>query len=266
MALEDQIIKTENSCRRIMLTVAYDGSEYHGFAFQENTKTIEGTLNEKIYALTGEKTEVIGASRTDAGVHALGNIVVFDTHSRIPSEKFAPALNTGLPEDIRIMESVEVPSGFHPRKCLSEKTYEYHILNTKTQIPTKRKYCWHCSYELDVERMNKAAGFLVGEHDFTSFCNVESQALSHVRNIISAEVMRREDEVIIRIVGNGFLYNMVRIIAGTLMQIGRGKGEPEDIERMLEKKDRTTAGPTAPSQGLFLVKYCFPEGFDIDKN
>ncbi len=251
--------QTGNKIRRIMLTVAYDGSDYHGFAFQENTKTIEGVLNTSILDLTGATTEVIGASRTDAGVHAFGNVVVFDTESSIPGDKFAPALNGKLPADIRIMKSCEVPYDFHPRKCLSEKTYEYYITNTKIEIPTKRLYSWHCSYELDEKRMDEAAKYLIGEHDFTSFCNVDSQALSHVRNVISADVNRDGDEIIIRIIGNGFLYNMVRIIAGTLMQIGRGKGAPADIKTMIEAKDRAVAGPTAPPQGLFLVKYNFPE-------
>lgn len=245
--------------KNIMLTVAYDGANYHGFAFQENTVTIEGTLKKAIDALTGEDVEVIGASRTDAGVHAYGNIVVFKTMSTIPAESFAPALNSKLPDDIRVMESAEVPIDFHPRKCLSEKTYEYRILNTRIPIPTRRLYTCHCSYQLDEKKMNEAAGYFVGEHDFSSFCAAGSQAISHVRNIISCEVFRHGDEVVIRIVGNGFLYNMVRIIAGTLMDIGRGKGNPEDIEKMLEAKDRATAGPTAPPQGLFLIKYSFPE-------
>ncbi|MBE5844942.1 MAG: tRNA pseudouridine(38-40) synthase TruA [Butyrivibrio sp.] len=255
----------ENKPKRIMLTVAYDGTGYHGFAFQENTLTIEGVLNDCIGTLTGEKIEVIGASRTDAGVHAYGNVVVFDTTSTIPPDKFAAALNTKLPDDIRIMDSCQVPDDFHPRKCYSEKTYEYHILNTKTPIPTKRQYTWNCTYPLDEEKMNQAAAYLVGEHDFTSFCNVESQAISHVRTIISAEATRNGDEIIIRIVGNGFLYNMVRIIAGTLMQVGRGKNQPEDIKTMLEAMDRTAAGPTAPPQGLFLIKYDFPKGLMVDK-
>ncbi len=249
----------EQIIHRIMLIVAYDGSGYHGFAMQENTVTIEGKLNEAIAKLTGQSTEVIGASRTDAGVHAYGNVVAFDSTSTIPADRFAPALNSILPDDIRIMKSMEVAPDFHPRKCLSEKTYEYRILNTGIPIPTKRLYTWHCSYPLDEKKMNEAAQYLIGKHDFTSFCNVESQALSHVRNIISAEVFRHGDEVVIRIVGNGFLYNMVRIIAGTLMQIGRGKGNPEDLKHMLEAKNRTAAGPTAPPQGLFLIKYEFME-------
>ncbi|WP_022761306.1 MULTISPECIES: tRNA pseudouridine(38-40) synthase TruA [unclassified Butyrivibrio] len=245
--------------KNIMLTVAYDGSGYHGFAFQENTRTIEGELKNAVDALTGEDSEIIGASRTDAGVHAYGNLVVFKTESTIPAESFAPALNNKLPDDIRIMRSEEVPLEFHPRKCLSEKTYEYRILNVKTMVPTKRLYFCHNSYPLDEKRMNEAAKYLVGEHDFSSFCAAGSQALSHVRRIISAEAVRQGDEIVIRITGNGFLYNMVRIIAGTLMEIGRGKGESSDVEKMIGAKDRAAAGPTAPPQGLFLIEYRFPE-------
>ena len=249
-----------------MLTVAYDGSAYHGFAFQESALTIEGVLKEKIEKLNGKETEIIGASRTDAGVHAYGNIIVFDTETSIPANRFAPALNSNLPDDIRILRSEEVPLDFHPRKCISEKTYEYRILNTRYMIPTKRLYYSHCSYELDEKNMNEAAKYLVGEHDFTSFCNVESQALTHVRKIISAEVFRQDDRVIIRVVGNGFLYNMVRIIAGTLIQVGRGKIRPDEMKTIIEAKSRSSAGPTAPPQGLFLIKYEFSLGLDVDKN
>ena len=256
----------EKNSRRILLTVAYDGTAYHGFAYQENENTIEGVLNRTISELTDENIVVIGASRTDAGVHAYGNIVVFDTSSGIPADRFANALNSKLPKDIRAVNSCEVPIDFHPRKCLSEKTYEYHIDNTKIELPTRRLYSYHYSYDLDIEKMNEAASFLVGEHDFTSFCNSQSQALSHVRKIIYASVEEHDDQVIIRVVGNGFLYNMVRIIAGTLLQIGRGKGKPEDIKDMLNARNREAAGPTAPPQGLFLINYVFPGGYNIDKN
>ena len=244
--------------RRIMLTVSYDGTAYNGWALQSSTpNTIEGMLNRAIHDLTGEEVQVIGASRTDAGVHAYGNVAVFDTQSSIPGDRFLFALNQKLPEDIRIVESKEVAADFHPRHCNTEKTYEYRICNTQIPDPTRRLYTFHFSMPLDAEVMNEAAQFLMGEHDFTSFCNVESQALSHVRTIIDAHVVRNGDEVVISITGNGFLYNMVRIIAGTLIQIGRGKGRPADIREMLEKKDRTAAGPTAPAQGLFLIKYEF---------
>ncbi len=247
--------------RRIMLTVSYDGTSYNGWALQSSTSnTVEEMLNRAIHGLTGEDVKVIGASRTDSGVHAFGNIAVFDTSSSIPGEKFSFAINHILPEDIRVMESRQVHSEFHPRHCNTEKTYEYRIFNARTMIPTKRLYTYHFSMPLDEGKMNEAGQYLVGEHDFTSFCNVDSQAISHIRVIKEVSVKREGEEVIISVTGNGFLYNMVRIIAGTLIQIGRGKGNPEDVADMLKKRDRSAAGPTAPASGLFLIKYRFLDG------
>lgn len=247
--------------KRVMLVVSYDGTAYNGWALQGSThNTIEEMLNRAIHGLTGEEIQVIGASRTDAGVHALGNIAVFDTMSTIPGDRFSFALNHILPEDIRVVESREVAASFHPRHCNTLKTYEYRVLNTKMPIPVKRLYTYHFSMPLDIGAMQKAADYLVGEHDFTSFCNTESQALSHVRTITDITVKRHGDEVRIYVTGTGFLYNMVRIIAGTLLQIGRGKGVPSDVETMLMKKDRSAAGPTAPPQGLFLYEYNFVDG------
>ena len=244
-----------------MLVVSYDGTGYNGWALQSSTpNTIEEMLNRAIHGLTGEEVQVIGASRTDSGVHAYGNIAVFDTCSTIPGDRFSFALNHILPEEIRVVESREVALSFHPRHCDTEKTYEYRVLNSKMEVPVKRLYTYHFNMELDVDRMQEAGNFLVGEHDFTSFCNVESQALSHVRTIKDVHVERRGDEVVISVTGNGFLYNVVRIIAGTLLQIGRGKGEPSDILKMLVAKDRSAAGPTAPAQGLFLMGYRFLDG------
>ena len=247
--------------KRVMLVVSYDGTAYNGWAFQKSThNTIEEMLARAVHGLTGEDVEIIGASRTDAGVHAYGNIAVFDTCSTIPGDRFSYALNHILPEDICVVESREVHKDFHPRHCDTLKNYEYRVLNTKMPVPTRRFYTYHFSMPLDIDKMNEAAKLLEGEHDFTSFCNVESQALSHVRTIKEVNVKRHGDEVIISVTGNGFLYNMVRIIAGTLLQIGRGKGQPSDITAMLEKKDRSAAGPTAPAQGLFLIKYKFLDG------
>lgn len=247
--------------KRVMLVVSYDGTAYNGWALQGSThNTIEEMLNRAIHGLTGESVQVIGASRTDAGVHALGNIAVFDTASTIPGDRFSYALNHILPDDIRVVESREVALSFHPRHCDTLKTYEYRVLNTKMEVPVKRLYTYHFSMPLDVEVMQEAAGYLVGEHDFTSFCNVQSQALSHVRTITDIRVKRDGDEVLIFVTGTGFLYNMVRIIVGTLLQIGRGKGAPSDVEAILEKKDRSAAGPTAPPQGLFLYEYRFVDG------
>lgn len=259
------MVKEMNPKRRVMLVVAYDGTRYNGWALQKSTtNTIEEMLNRSIHALTGEDVCVIGASRTDTGVHAYGNIAVFDTCSSIPGDKFSFALNRLLPDDICVKESMDVDVSFHPRHCNTEKTYEYRVINTRMPDPTKRFYFYHFGMPLDEKKMHQAGQYLVGEHDFTSFCNVESQALTHVRTIKEVSVIRDGDEVVISVTGNGFLYNMVRIIAGTLIQIGRGKGEPADVKEMLDKCDRSAAGPTAPPQGLFLIKYEFLDG--IPKN
>lgn len=243
--------------KRIMLTVAYDGTAYSGFQEQDNARTIEGEVNRCLGELLGEEIRVIGGSRTDAGVHALCNVAVFDTEARIPGEKISYALNQRLPEDIRIRESKEMPDGFHPRHCESRKTYEYKIINDKFPIPTKRLYGHFTYVPLDEERMREAAAYLIGEHDFKSFCSAGSQALSTVRTIYDIQVTREGEEISIRVTGNGFLYNMVRIIAGTLMDAGKGLWEPEHMEDILEAKDRSAAGPTAPACGLMLVKYEF---------
>lgn len=243
--------------RRIMLTVAYDGSAYSGFQIQDNALTIEGELNRCLGKLLQEEIKVIGGSRTDAGVHALCNVAVFDTMSRIPGEKISYALNQRLPEDIRIRKSQDVAANFHPRHCESRKTYEYKIINARFPIPTKRLYYYFTYVPLDADKMQEAAAYLVGEHDFKSFCSAGGQAESTVRTIHSLQVMREEEEIIIRVTGNGFLYNMVRIIAGTLMEAGKGIWEPEHIKDILSAKDRAAAGPTAPACGLMLVKYEF---------
>ena len=239
--------------KRIKLVVAYDGTAYHGWQVQPNAVTIEGVLNEKLTELLGEKITVTGASRTDAGVHSLGNVAVFDTTTRIPADKISYALNQRLPEDIVVQESVEVAADFHPRFCDSRKTYEYRILNRKFPIPTMRKDTYFYYRPLDVTAMQKAAEYLVGEHDFKSFCTVGAQVETTVRTIYALTVTKEEDLIKIRVTGNGFLYNMVRILAGTLISVGIHEREPEDMERILAACDRTAAGPTAPACGLTMV-------------
>lgn len=243
--------------RRVKLTVAYDGTNYHGWQLQENGKTIESELNHALSHLLNQSIQVIGASRTDAGVHALCNIAVFDTESTIPADKFAYALNQCLPEDIRVRKSEEVALNFHPRKCETRKTYEYHIYHETFPNPLKQRYSYFTHYRLDIEKMQEAADYLVGEHDFTSFCSVHSTAQSPVRTITALSVVCKENDITIVITGNGFLYNMVRIIAGTLIEVGRGKREPIEVKQVLLAKDRTKAGPTLPPNGLLLKKYEF---------
>ncbi len=246
------------SVKRIRLTVAYDGTNYHGWQLQNNGITIESELNRCLSELFGEEIKVIGASRTDSGVHALGNIAVFDTTARMPADKVSYALNQRLPEDIRIQRSEEVAPDWHPRHCDSRKTYEYRIYRGQFPMPVKRLYSYFTYYKLDVDSMRKAAAYLVGEHDFKSFCQVGAQVESTVRTIISAEVEEQGDDVVIRVCGNGFLYNMVRIIAGTLMEVGQGRRTPESMEEVILACDRQKAGPTAPAHGLMLIKYEFP--------
>ncbi len=264
--------------KRVMLTVSYDGTAYRGWQIQAGQETIEGVLNRCISELTGETVEVTGASRTDSGVHAMGNLAVFDTQSLIPAEKFSYALNQRLPEDIRIQNSQEVAADFHPRHCSSRKTYEYRIYNAPFALPVKRLYSYFTYVPLDVERMREGAAFLVGEHDFKSFCSVDTQAQTTVRQVDSVEVWEEnasgmvdmaEDavhgremqrpgrEIVIRVAGRGFLYNMVRIMAGTLMEVGRGKLPPECVKDILAACDRQAAGPTAPACGLTLIGYEF---------
>ena len=245
--------------KRIKLVAAYDGTAYHGWQFQPNAPTIEGELNKSLSELLQEEIQVNGGSRTDAGVHALCNVAVFDTNTRIPAEKIPYALNQRLPEDIRIQSAKEVPSGFHPRHCASRKTYEYRILNAPFPIPTKRLYAHFTYVPLDVEKMAHGGRFLIGEHDFKSFCAAGAVVESTVRKIYEVAVEKEGGEIIIRVQGNGFLYNMVRIIAGTLMEVGRGNLKPEQVKEILDAKDRQAAGPTAPACGLTLVKYEFDE-------
>ena len=240
-----------------MLTVAYDGTDYHGWQFQPGRATIEGELNRCLSTLLKEEIRVIGASRTDAGVHALGNIAVFDTGSRIPGEKMAYALNQYLPEDIRIRRSGEVPPDFHPRKRASRKTYEYRILNEEFPNPLERRFAYFTYRRLDVHKMRRGAAFLIGEHDFAAFCAAGSSADSTIRRIYDLQIRQEGNIITIRVTGNGFLYNMVRIIAGTLLDVASGRMEPEHILTLLRTGDRRQAGPTAPPEGLRLVGYEF---------
>lgn len=260
--------------KRVMLKIAYDGTNYHGWQYQDNIDTIEGRIRDALHELTKEVNDIIGGSRTDAGVHALSNIAVFDTESTIPGEKFSYALNVRLPEDIKVVLSKEVPLDFHPRHCDTVKTYEYRIYNSEFPNPQKRLYS-HFSYtNFDIDAMKEAAKYIIGEHDFTSFCTVGAQVDSKVRTVYSCEVIcnicdkegaltaLKESnfptrDIIIRVSGNGFLYNMVRIIAGTLMEVGSGHIKAQDIPDIIKAMDRSKAGMTAPACGLTLMKYEF---------
>ena len=265
----DKMTSELHTTRRILLRVAYDGTNYHGWQVQPNAKTIEGELNRVLTQITGEKIQVTGASRTDAGVHALGNVAVFDTASKIPAEKFSYALNQRLPEDIVIQSSLQVADDFHPRHCDCCKTYEYDILNRTVPLPAYRNTAYFLYGDLDLDAMRRACQAFPGEHDFASFCAAGAQVQTTVRTIYSLEVLEQplavtgrgvssqrspERLLTIRVRGNGFLYNMVRIIAGTLVEVGRGHIRPEEVEGIIAACDRAKAGPTAPARGLRLVE------------
>lgn len=265
----DKMTSELHTTRRILLRVAYDGTNYHGWQVQSNAKTIEGELNRVLTQLTGEKIQVTGASRTDAGVHALGNVAVFDTVSKIPAEKFSYALNQRLPEDIVIQSSLQVADDFHPRHCDCCKTYEYDILNRTFPLPAYRNTAYFLYGDLDLDAMRRACQAFPGEHDFASFCAAGAQVQTTVRTIYSLEVLEQplavtgrgvssqrspERLLTIRVRGNGFLYNMVRIIAGTLVEVGRGHIRSEEVEGIIAACDRAKAGPTAPARGLRLVE------------
>ena len=239
--------------KRVRMIISYDGTNYCGWQVQINGITVEEVINRELTNLLGEEIAVIGASRTDSGVHAIGNVAVFDTETKIPAEKISFALNQRLPDDIRIQKSEEVPMDFHPRYCDSTKIYEYKILNRRFPNPMKRLYTHFVYMPLDVDKMKKAAEYIVGEHDFASFCSARSQVKTTVRTVYSLDVSKQDDVITIRISGNGFLYNMVRIIVGTLMKVGLNVYQPEHVAEIIEAKDRYAAGPKAPARGLTLI-------------
>jgi len=267
--------------RRIKLIVAYDGTNYSGWQLQPNKETIEGVLNRELSAFLNEEIKVIGASRTDSGVHAKGAVCVFDTNSTIPPEKFSYAINRFLPEDISIRHSEEVAGDFHPRKVPTRKTYCYSIWHDDFDNPLKTRYAHFVYTKLNVENMRKACEYIKGKHDFKAFCSAHADVESTVRTIYDIHIDVENEKsmmnlqgltkntpvsegkmpemINIYVTGNGFLYNMVRIIAGTLINVGQGKIKPEEIEDILEKCDRTRAGVTAPAKGLTLMGYVFPK-------
>lgn len=239
--------------KRVKMIVAYDGTNYCGWQIQNNGITIEEVLNRTLTDLLKEPITVIGASRTDSGVHSEGNVAVFDTVNRMPADKICFALNQRLPDDIRVLQSEETAMDYHPRKQNCVKTYVYKIMNRKIEVPTMRLYSHFCYIPLDVEKMREGASYLVGEHDFKSFCTARGQAEETVRTIYSLDIEKSGDLITICIKGSGFLYNMVRIIAGTLMKVGMGVYPPNHVEEILDARDRTVAGPKAVAKGLTLI-------------
>ncbi len=240
--------------RNIKLTIEYDGKDFNGWQKQPKKLNIQGEIERAIEEITGEKTELIGSGRTDAGVHSLGQIANFKTNSNIPIEKIPIALNTKLKRSIRIIEAEEVDERFHSRYNCKKKTYRYIINNSKNGTAIYRNLEYNFPEELDAQKMNEAAKKFIGEHDFKGFKASGTSSKSLIRTIYEATVVRKEDRIIIELTGNGFLYNMVRIIAGTLIDVGIGKINPEEIENIINSGDRKRAGKTLPPNGLYLVK------------
>lgn len=243
------------------MVIGYDGTGYSGFQTQPSGNTVQDRLEEAIRGLTGETVKIHGSGRTDAGVHARGQVAHFHTHSEIPAERWSLALNTRLPDDIVVYEAWEAPLDFHSRRSAKRKTYRYSIQYSKFPDMMHTRHRFHHPRPLNTDAMKEAIAYVVGEHDFTSFCTARTGVESRVRRIYDADIIIIPDplpgddracSIHIEITGNGFLYNMVRILVGTLIQIGQGKRRPGDMRLILEAKDRSKAGPTAVPHGLTL--------------
>ena len=240
--------------RTIKLTIEYDGKDFNGWQKQPNKLNIQGEIERAIYNITKEEVDLIGSGRTDAGVHAFGQIANFKTNSNISIEKMAIAINSQLKNSIVVKKAEEVDERFHSRYNAKRKTYRYVINNTEYGSAIYRNLEYHFPIKLNVENMKEAAKFFEGEHDFKAFKSSGTSGKNSVRTIYKAEVRTDGERILIELTGNGFLYNMVRIISGTLLDVGLGKIEPSEIEDIINSKDRTRAGKTLPAHGLYLVK------------
>ena len=243
--------------RNIKLTVSYDGSSYHGWQIQPESKTVQGILAGAVSDLIGWPVSITGASRTDAGVSALGQAAAMQIESPIPTENLAKAITQRLPDDIAVSQAVEMPADFDVISHVKSKLYRYTIFIGKTRPVLEIRHCWHLTKKPDVSLMAQAAGYLVGKKDFKSFASAADERLSSVRTVLRCDVTSDNDKIYFDVEGDGFLYNMVRNIVGTLVEVGLGRLMPSDIEPILEAKDRTAAGPIAPAAGLCLmwIKY-----------
>jgi len=250
------LVEISSGMRTIKLILEYDGTEYRGWQRQKNGLSVQAILEERIAVITGERVKVIGSGRTDAGVHALGQVAHFRTASAIPAENLLKGINSLLPDDIVVKSLTDAPAGFHARIDARRKTYLYRLYNGVTRTALFRRYAWTVSAPLDVPAMRRAAAYLVGRHDFTSFCTVHTEAASFVREIFRLEISPTGTTagsfLEIEVEADGFLRYMVRTIVGTLVEIGRGKRPPEEMTAILTGRNRDLAGMTAPPQGLFL--------------
>lgn len=245
--------------RNLKLILSYDGAEFSGWQVQPDTTTVQGTLATAIGRITGEKVLPQGSGRTDAGVHALAQVVTFVTESSVPTENFVKALNDILPASVRVLEVAEMPAKFHARHSAKAKTYRYRIYRGAICPPFLAKYVWHYPYSLNEQALGTAAALVIGEKDFTSFAAVDPErgkdggAVSNVRTIFSSAWERKDEELIYMVRGSGFLHHMVRNLVGTFILVGRGTLQVDDITRIVEARSRSAAGATAPANGLYLV-------------
>ena len=243
--------------RNIKLIIEYDGKGFNGWQKQPNKLNIQGEIEKAISEITGEEISLIASGRTDAGVNSLGQTANFKTNSKIPADKLAFAINAKLKKSIRIKSAEEVDERFHSRYSVKSKKYRYTINVSTHGTAIFRDMEYHFPFKLDVEKMQKSAYFFEGEHDFKAFKASGTSSKSSVRTIYKAEVYQKEDRVYIELTGNGFLYNMVRIIAGTLLDVGMEKIEPEEVLNIIESKNRMNAGKTLPAKGLCLVEVTY---------
>jgi tRNA pseudouridine38-40 synthase len=242
------------SVRNIKLTITYDGSEYHGWQIQPGFKTIQGLLTEALRDLLGNRARICGASRTDAGVSALGQVGLIQIDSPVPTQNLARAITDRLPPDIAVTEAEEVPPGFDVIGAVKNKLYRYTIFTGQVRPVLQIRHCWHVPAKLDTRAIAEAAGLLVGKKDFKSFASAADKREDTVRTVFRCDVISRADWIYIDVEGDGFLYNMVRNIVGTLVEVGTGKWKPEKINEILGAKNRTAAGPIAPAAGLCLMR------------
>ncbi|MCF6139441.1 tRNA pseudouridine(38-40) synthase TruA [Alkalihalobacillus berkeleyi] len=233
--------------------ISYDGTNFSGYQVQPDQRTVQGNLEKVLQRMhKGEFVKVIASGRTDTGVHAVGQVFHFDTPLSIAPDGWKRALNTLLPDDIRLLSIDEVASSFHARYDVSAKEYQYRVLRADEEDVFRRNFTFHYPFALDIDQMRRAANYLIGEHDFTSFCSARTEVVDKTRTIYKLDISESGEELIFSIKGTGFLYNMVRIIVGTLLEIGNGRRSPEDIPDMLLAKDRDVTGKTAPGHGLYL--------------
>lgn len=241
--------------QRVKCTIAYDGTYFHGYQVQPRERTVQGVIEDILSTIhKGERIRISGSGRTDAGVHANGQVFHFDTPLSIPAEKWPVVLNTRLPDEVTVKSAEIVSADFHSRFSVEQKEYRYRVYTGESRSPFKRHFALHYPYNLSVTDMERAAGYLIGEHDFTSFCSAKTEVEDKVRTIHHISIHEHEEEIIFSFVGNGFLYNMVRILVGTLLEVGSGNIPIEDIPLILEARNRDRAGKTAPPHGLYLWK------------